>query len=493
MMDTPPTLPATGIVEDTVFEPFRMDRYEVLEEVGRGGMGVVYRARDLQLDRIVAIKMILSPLVASRDSVGRFESEAKAAASVNHANVVSVFETGIHNNQHFIAMEFVSGRTLSSMLSDDRLPLRDAAKILAKVARAVHHLHERQILHLDLKPANIVIDAAGEPFVTDFGLAEMRGGRGRDSDSEGPIVGTPRYIAPEIVQKGSSAATVKSDIYSLGTTLYEASTGASPFSASSPAQALVEVLEREPALPRSLDTKIPVAFQTIVVKCLNRDPSQRYATATDLADDLDRWLTGEPIEATPPAGLTRARRWVRGHAPLATRMIGIAAFYGITLFNTYGSPVVTESFHHSVALLLGVWMILSVIADALQSSLQSARRSAAPIRWAWSSIDCVMLTLLLLVADGVKSPLLAVFPLLIACSGFWQRVSLVVFTTSLALAAYLVLIADSIWTRPDLAVGPDRYLIFCAVVLLAGVVIGMQTRRARAISDHYARQHGRRA
>jgi WD40 repeat protein len=297
--------------------------YELLEVIARGGMGVVYKARQVSLNRLVALKMILKGELATPKDVARFRAEAEAAANLDHPHIVPIYEVGEHDGQQYYAMRYVEGTALTRR---PRAEARQEAGLLATVARALHYAHQHGILHRDLKPSNILVDGAGTPLVADFGLAKRLDAEGSLTES-GAMVGTPRYMAPEQAA-GRKDLTVAADVYSLGVVLYEPLTGQTPFSGETPLEVLRQVREAEPPRPSSITPGLNRDLETISLKCLEKDPAKRYASAEALADDLERWLRGEPIQARPVGQAEQLWRWCQRNPVVA----GLSAAVALSLF-----------------------------------------------------------------------------------------------------------------------------------------------------------------
>jgi serine/threonine protein kinase len=304
-------------------------RYEIHEELGRGSMGVVYKARDTVLGRLVALKMIRAGVLARPDEVERFYREARAAAQLNHPYMVGLHEIGQEGDQHFFTMTLAQKSLAQERAGYAGQPQKTAA-LVEKIARAVHHAHTRGILHRDLKPGNVLLDERGEPLVSDFGLAKFL-----DADAEltqtGVIIGTPAYMAPEQAAAEPGAVTAASDVWSLGVILYELLTELRPFVGKGLKEISERILKTEPPRPRSLRPRLAADLETITLKCLEKDPTCRYASAEALAEDLARWQRGEPIHARPESRHRRAWRFLRGHPALTAATVFLAAFTAMVL------------------------------------------------------------------------------------------------------------------------------------------------------------------
>ena len=299
--------------------------YELLEEIARGGMGVVYKARQVSLKRTVALKMILAGQLASADAVQRFQREAEAAANLDHPNIVPIYEIGEQEGQHYFSMKLIDGTSLAPRIARFVRDPRSAASLLAKVARAVHDAHQHGILHRDLKPGNILLDAHDEPYVTDFGLARHVDGRSPQTRT-GMIVGTPSYMAPEQARSEKSL-TVTADVYGLGAILYELLTGRPPFRAETELDTILQVLDRDPPRPRTLNPHIDRDLETICLKCLEKDPRNRYGSALALSEDLERWRDGKTIQARPSGPAKKVFKWAKRQPALAILLIVLPAWY----------------------------------------------------------------------------------------------------------------------------------------------------------------------
>ena len=297
--------------------------YDLLETVARGGMGVVFKARHRQLDRVVALKMILTGQLADAQHIQRFRAEAQAAAKLDHPGIVPVYEVGEEKGLHYFTMAFVEGKSLAARLLDGPLPAKEAARLVRDLAAAVAYAHEHGIVHRDLKPANVLIDAQGQPKLTDFGLAKQTHGAS-EMTGTGQILGTPSYMSPEQAQGDAATVGPAADVYGLGALLFALLTGRPPFQGASPFETIQHVIVAEAPKPRVLNPSVPRDLETICLKCLEKSPSKRYAAANALKDDLDRFLEDRPILARPAGVIEKAWRWYRRRPLVGTMAAALA-------------------------------------------------------------------------------------------------------------------------------------------------------------------------
>jgi serine/threonine protein kinase len=310
--------------------------YELLEEMGRGGQGIVYRARQKSLNRTVALKIVGLGQWATKRHLKRFHLEAEAAASLDHPCIVPIYEIGERDGSCYFSMKLVEGGPLDEVARREQMSSRRAAELIARLARTLHYAHERGVLHRDIKPGNILIDATGEPHLTDFGLARL-------VETESTItrtteaLGTPSYMAPEQAKGNNTQLTSATDVYGLGAVLYHLLAGHPPFAGGTTYQTIRLLLETEPRQPRLWNPKLDRDLSTICLKCLEKDPRRRYPTALALAEDLERWLKHEPIQARHTRMLARGRKWVRRNpavAGLLASLVALAMAIGVIIWKS---------------------------------------------------------------------------------------------------------------------------------------------------------------
>src|SRR5215831_17327215 len=319
--------------------------YELLEEIGRGGQGIVYRARQKSLNRTVALKVIGLGNWATEAHVKRFRREAEAAASLEHPGIVPIHEVGERDGQCYFSMKFVEGGQLDEVVRDTPMSLRQSAELVAKVARTVHYAHEHGILHRDIKPGNILLDKNGEPHLTDFGLARLL-----DTESSVTrtleVLGTPSYMAPEQAAGETTKLSKATDVYGLGAVLYQLLTGQPPFAGGTTYETIRLLRDTEPRQPRLLNPKVDRDLSTICFKCLEKDPQRRYSSALALAEDLEHWSKHEPIQAKPSGVFTHTRKWVRRNPSttvLVTLLITVLAGVSISVWKHKPAVIIPKS------------------------------------------------------------------------------------------------------------------------------------------------------
>jgi serine/threonine protein kinase len=479
--------------------------YEILEELGRGGMGVVYRARQVSLDRLVALKVLLRGEHASAIDVARFRAEAGSAAALDHPHITPVYEVGEHDGQPYFSMKYVEGITLSRRLQEGPLAPREAAALLAPVCRAVAEAHARGVLHRDLKPSNILIDRDGQPHITDFGLAKRTGPGGyadrtagtpnspggsphhahHSLTQTGAILGTPSYMAPEQAagRRGETGPTT--DVYSLGAILYQMLTGRPPFQAATPFDTVMLVLEQDPLPPRLLNPQADPDLEMIALKCLQKPQELRYSTAAKLADDLDAYLANEPISArhTNLSGIISRIMRETHHAAVLENWGLLWMWHSLVLLLLC---LLTSEFRTLKITSPGPYLALwSLGLSTWATIFWRLRRRSGPITfverqiahvWAGSVVSC---TLLFVVEIILKLPVLTLSPVLALSSGMVFLVKAGILSGSFYLQA-AALFATSI----VMAAWPDYGLIVFGVVsglsfFLPGLKYHRQRHRAR--------------
>jgi serine/threonine-protein kinase len=470
------------LITPSPYPPADFGPYELIEEIGRGGMGVVYKAHQRQLDRMVAVKMILGSHLANPEQVARFYAEARAAARLQDPRVVAIHDVGQIHGQHFFAMEYMPGPSLAQMVRSGPIDPEVAARYVMEVARAVGRLHRRGVVHRDLKPSNILLDAQGQPCVTDFGLAKMLSSDG-PSTRTGAIVGTPSYMAPEQAAGRSQDVGPLSDLYSLGAILYELITGSPPFEAPNPLDTLVQVIESEPTPPSRVRPELPKPLETICLKCLEKSPSARYGTADALADDLQRYLKAESIEARQLRLSQRVRRWARREPALVARLVTLGACGLFTQVDQLAFQRLDPSFNRGLMIVISLGLVASLIFQGLLKR----ERWTTVARYAWSTADMILFSSVLLFAYALQTPLVAGYVLLISASGLWFRERTVWFTTFLAVVSYCSLYTFDLMGVRNIP-RPIEALLFLLGLVLTGFVVSYQVKRVRALSAYYEKR-----
>jgi serine/threonine-protein kinase len=476
--------------------------FDLLEEIGRGGMGIVYRARQKSLGRTVALKMILTGQLANAQEVRRFYAEAAAAAVLDHPHIVPIYDVDGRDGRHYYTMGYVEGPTLDEVLKAHPLRAEMAAEIVRKLALAVEYAHERGVVHRDLKPANILMDSQGEPRIADFGLA-MRDGQGTD-ERTGDIVGTPSYMAPEQAAGRVKEVNEAADIYSLGSILYACLTGRPPFQAETRFDTLLAVLEAEATLPRQLNRETPRELEWIIMRCLEKKPDNRYPTAKALADDLERWLMGEPVEAHRTGLWPQLRRWWRRQPTLVSHLVVLvvmAIILQIMHVVLRGSTGYLINMNLIFLVWAGAitgyqWMLdrprLALDADApvgmssFPQWLLAPRQLAESARFLWAATDVCLLTLALFLTGPPLGSLLIGYPLLIVAAGMFFRVRLVFFTLASCLIGFGVLAYAFETLRSPLYLA----VYYAAGITSLGVMVAYQVYRIRALSRYYHKELG---
>lgn len=454
----------------------KLGNYQIIRRIARGGMGVVYEARDTKLDRLVALKTIVGGSLASLEAVRRFQSEAQSAARIEHPGIVPIHDVSSHNEIHYYVMGLVEGESLQAQLERESFTMMQAVSLVERIARAVAHAHRGGIVHRDLKPANVLIDKDGQPRITDFGLAKQM-----DSDRNltvaGQVLGTPGYMAPE---QASGAADVgaAADIYAIGAILYALLTGEPPFSADNYLETLQLVQTESPQSPREKRREIPKDLETVCLTCLAKLPAARYESAEALADDLRRVINGERVLARPWSVWTRLGIGIRRRPALAITFLSLVPLYAWHLFRWWtDSPFWTVRNHNVVSAIVVTWLCVSTL---FQRQLLRTR-SREPVIFGWAAFELLMLTIFLGYFDGPSSGYVMGYLLLVAAAALRQNAKLVLFVTVASLLSYAGLLIEASLRRPHKL--PD-HVDHCIMLFVSLIVLGLSQlfmlRRANA-------------
>lgn len=449
--------------------------YTLESELGRGGMGVVYKARHQLLDTHFALKMVRSCEFATEEEVRRFFREARAASRLRHPNIVSVHDAGELEGIPYLVMTYISNRTLADRIREAPPSMEEAVHILVQVARAVAYLHKQDLIHRDLKPSNILLDESGTPYVTDFGLAKVFELDG-DQTVSGTILGTPAYMAPEQAWGKPSDVTTHCDIYSLGAIMYELLAGRPPFSESKPLEQMLRLRDAEPRPLHRIKPDIPAELEIICLRCLEKKRENRYQTADELADDLERYLHQEPITKPTYNFWDSLRRWSRREPAL---VVHLAAFLVIFLIvqaaevNFELSHAGRRASYTPVMMILGLWTGISILYQKLHA------RDVKYVRRCWVATDAALFTAAVFYAAQPIESLIVGYALLIVASSMWYKPRLVIVTTCASIVSYLIL---NFYRGYAQTPAHYPYLVVGILGVLGGIVTSLVRRILQLLS-----------
>lgn len=453
--------------------PSHIGNYEILSELDRGGMGIVYQARHRELDRIVALKIIRSGELADVDEIARFRREAEAAAKLVHPGIIPIYEVGQEAHLVYYTMAFVQGKSLASYYGASRVPPKVAASIIRKMTQAIAYAHAQGIAHRDIKPSNILLDERGNPILIDFGLAKMTRVPS-DLTNSGGALGTPAYMAPEQIQTTRIVDALASDIYSLGGVLYFLLSGRAPFSGTT-FEILLQARDREPTPPSRWNQEVDRELDAICARAMEKDPKQRYQSISELGDDLERWIDGRAIQ-TPTKSLSmRCLRWWRQEPGLVSHIVAIAIVIPIVIVSHY---VDESNSNLSVQLmLLSSWMVLCV---PLQRWVLGRIESWLPAV-TWGVIDVLFVTAIIANAEAPRGLLVIAYPLMVAASALFYRTIYVAMMTTACTLGFLVL-AYTV-NDPSMA-RRDFQLIYVTSLAVLGLTLTSMISRIRNVFSH---------
>ncbi|MEL6110514.1 MAG: protein kinase, partial [Planctomycetota bacterium] len=475
----------------------RIGKYRIVDELGRGGMGVVYRAFDLELKREVALKVIVSGEHSSKAMRTRFQREAETIARLKHNGIVQIYDVGAANGQPYLALELVTGLNLGDLTDAQPQDPAWASAMVLQLAQAVHFAHSQSVIHRDLKPGNVLVmldetfDLGGlsssshsksgdSPVplakITDFGLAKQL-----DSDSQvtktGNVLGTPAYMAPEQASGTISAIGPATDVYALGVILYELLTGRTPFQGHDSIGTLLAVIEAEPESPRHFRPDVPRDLETICLKCLIKSPEQRYASARELATDLELFLAGEPISASAPGPFQRLHRWVRHNPRLAVCYLTCLAIFALHLVakHVLHQPFHTGEFANFAPMLIAGWGIAVTISEILSRRFEQSNFA----QYGLLGITVPVVMIAFTFDQGPQSAPIPMLFVLVGCSIlFVPRAAMVAFVTSLSSISYILLVAHANYVTRRGIVSIEQAAGFVISLVLMGFCTYLVLRRA---------------
>ena len=443
--------------------------YDLEAELGRGGMGVVYLARHRTLGTHFALKVIRTSEFASPEEIRRFFQEAQAASRLRHPHVVPVHDAGEVDGTPYLVMQYVPGETLASRMRRGPMNPREAVQLLIPVARAVASLHRNGIIHRDLKPGNLLIDENGGPHVTDFGLAKVFQVDDRRT-ATGTLLGTPAYMAPEQAWGRPGDISAACDVYSLGAILYELLTGRPPFPESNPLDQILRLRDSDPRPVRAIRRDLPIEVDQICMRCLEKTPAQRYHSADELADDLQRFLQDEPIAMQPIGFWNAFRKWIRREPALVLHLAGLAVMALIVQVADLMSAH-QRAAYAPVMMTLAVWTVLAILFQKMM------HREVPGVRLVWLAVDAILFTVALSVAEGPIEALVVGYSLLIAASGLWYQQRHVWLMTAVSVLSYVTLLQF----RHDQIVPGHYPYIVAGILTVVGGCVSMLVRRIRQL------------
>ncbi len=467
--------------------PRRLGQYELLKVLGHGGMGVVYRAMQYAGDipiREVALKLVRTDQwfgvedTQSNVLLARFREETRFAAQLDHPNIVTVYDVGQIDGLDYFSMQWIDGTDLSSVVKATPLTYQRIAETLIPIARAIAFAHAKGIVHRDLKPSNILLDKQLKPFIADFGLAKSTSGNS-DLTQTGQILGTAGYMAPEQAAGEYQKIGFSADIYGLGGLLYFCLTGQAPFVAENVLDALVQVLESEPVPPRTLNKQIPRSLELICMRCLEKNPEDRYANANEVAEDLERFLHGLPTHAKAPTVIDRLRRFGRRSPVIASHLgaLGLALVIGQLKFAMSVNKDLNN--HIQVSFVTLAWIVVSVLCGLFASS----KKLETMVATFWLCADAVFLTVVISMMSSPTfppGPILIGYPMVVVVGGMFFRARMVVLVTIASMLSYIVLLA----LNPYILGNAFQHLIFLVLLACMGICSLHQVRRFRMLSNY---------